>query len=95
MVFARQNTLGELFTLFKQQVHTVLPNIPSDQITLENSLHVLGANSIDRADIIVNMLEGLDLYVPLVIFVRAKNIGELLELILEQQQSQARCSCEE
>jgi polyketide biosynthesis acyl carrier protein len=52
-------------------------------ITLADSLRDLGANSIDRADIITETMEQLDVSIPMVRFGDAKNIGDIVAIICE------------
>lgn len=47
----------------------------------EDSLRDIGANSIDRADIIMSTLESLSVDIPLVELANARNINELAEII--------------
>jgi polyketide biosynthesis acyl carrier protein len=57
------------------------------EIAASSSLRDLGANSIDRAEIITQVISTLDLNVPLVDLAAARNIGELTELLYAKQTS--------
>jgi polyketide biosynthesis acyl carrier protein len=70
-----------ILDIIKQNVQDIIPTILAEQITPANSLKELGANSIDRAEIIMLTLQALRLKVPLAVFSGAKNIGELVDLI--------------
>ena len=59
----------------------VIPRLESHQFQPSDSLKVLGANSVDRADIIMMTLESLSLNIPLIAMARAENIGELASII--------------
>ena len=58
----------------------VLPECASQNIHLEDTLQELGANSIDRVEIITLTLARLKLKVPLVDFALAKNISGLIQI---------------
>ncbi|MBP6919314.1 MAG: hypothetical protein KBB94_10420 [Legionellaceae bacterium] len=61
--------------------HTeVLPQSIEAAITPLQSLRTLGANSIDRAEIITLTLKQLNLKILLIEFATAKNLGELTNI---------------
>ena len=62
----------------------VIPSLEGHQVRPSDSLRALGANSIDRADIIMMTLETLSLNIPLVAMAKAENIGELAGIIHEK-----------
>jgi len=47
----------------------------------------LGANSIDRAEIVTMTLEALSLSIPRVALSEARNIGDLTRIIYEKSQA--------
>jgi polyketide biosynthesis acyl carrier protein len=49
-----------------------------------DSLKALGANSIDRADIIMMTLESLSIHIPLMAMAKADNIADLARIIHEK-----------
>lgn len=59
----------------------VLPTLVDHEFQHGDSLKTLGANSVDRADIIMMTLEELSLQIPMVELARAENIHALAELI--------------
>ncbi len=59
----------------------VLPSLADHQFQLGDSLKALGANSVDRADIIMMTLETLSLRIPMVDLARAENIDALADII--------------
>jgi polyketide biosynthesis acyl carrier protein len=65
----------------------VLPDLESRELSPQDSLRDLGANSIDRSEIIMMTLEALRLRVPLVDLAGARNMGELAALIQARQES--------
>lgn len=61
-------------------IKEILPSVTDDQINVNVSLKDLGANSIDRVDIIMGVMEALDIDVEIYEFTKAKNIGGILEI---------------
>jgi len=70
-----------VFDLIVEHTREVIPELDGRPFELSDSLHDLGANSIDRAEIIMMTLESLSVRIPLVELANAKNIGELADLI--------------
>lgn len=62
----------------------VVPKLATHCFKATDSLRELGANSVDRADIIMMTLESLELNIPLTALARAENIGELARIIHER-----------
>ena len=74
----------QLFNILVEHTREVIPDLVDHQFVQADSLAQLGANSIDRSEIIMMTLEAISLDVPLVSFSGAKNIGELVELFHEK-----------
>lgn len=64
----------------KAAIIEVLPECDEQSITLHNSLKALGANSIDRAEIIILTLRRLNLKIPLIEFAQAQNLKDLVTI---------------
>ena len=60
-----------------------------ENITGDNNFLEIGANSIDRAEIINLTLEDLELDVPRVGLAKANNINELVDAIYENSNEKA------
>lgn len=73
-------TYDEVLHTFLNSFKEVFPEFNSKTISPQDSLRDLGANSVDRAEIIMLTLARLNLKVPLVNFAQAKNIGELIDI---------------
>jgi polyketide biosynthesis acyl carrier protein len=69
-----------IFEVIKNNVLEILPDIDPSRIVPETSLRDLGANSIDRADILIQSQEALKLKVPLHEMGSARNIQALVDL---------------
>lgn len=75
-----------VFDVVKKSILEILPDIEANDIIIEESLKNLGANSIDRMDIVINSMEALEIKVPLVEFGNAKNIQGLVDVLYEKKQ---------
>lgn len=62
----------------------VVPKLVQHQFLPTDSLKSLGANSIDRADIIMMTLETLSVNIPLMAMAKADNIADLARIIDEK-----------
>lgn len=76
----------EIFSIILRHVRQVLPDLEDVEIGMHDSLRELGANSIDRADIIMDVMQTLSLLIPRVELLGPRNLGELVELIHEKLQ---------
>lgn len=72
----------QIIEIIKYQISEVLPEIPSEALSGCPSMKLLGANSIDRAEVVVMTLEELDLAVPLIDLGGAQDICHLADLML-------------
>ena len=78
-----------IFTLIKKNIALILPHLSLHALTIEDSLRQLGANSIDRMEIIILTMQDLKVKVPLLEFGKASNIGELIEIFSQHSSSQS------
>lgn len=67
-----------------QHTREVLPGLESHDFKGSDSLRALGANSIDRSEIVMLTLETLGLNVPLIELAKAENLNELVGLIVSR-----------
>lgn len=74
-------TKEEVFQIIVGHTREVVPDLENHPFQMTDSLRALGANSVDRADIIMMTLESLSLNIPLIEMVKAENIGELAGII--------------
>lgn len=73
--------MQEVFDLIVKHTCEVVPELDGHTFVATDSLRELGANSMDRAEIIMMTLEALSVTIPLVELAGANNIGELAKLI--------------
>lgn len=59
----------------------VLPGLANHRFQADDSLRELGANSIDRSEIVMMAMESLSLSIPLIEVARANSVGELAEIL--------------
>ena len=84
----RQTTSGEgdmnesrVFEIITRHAREVVPGLQAHNFQPSDSLKDLGANSVDRSEIVMMTLESLSLKIPLVETARAANIGELVNIL--------------
>ena len=70
-----------IFETIVKHAREVMPSLESTPLSPEDSLKALGANSIDRSEIIMMTLESLGLEISLVELARAENMGQLAALM--------------
>lgn len=79
----------QVYKIVQDSIIEILPDIQREQINIEDSLANLGANSIDRMDIIINSMEGVGLKIPLVEFGELKNIKGIVSLLYDKKTKDA------
>ncbi|MFT4924760.1 MAG: polyketide biosynthesis acyl carrier protein [Phenylobacterium sp.] len=71
----------EVFDIIVEHTREVVFELEDHAFTMEDSLKALGANSIDRSEVIMMTLESLDFQMPMASLAKAENIGALASLI--------------
>ena len=74
----------EVWDLLIESLQEVLPSLEGRRLKPEDTLEELGANSLDRSETIMLVLERMNLRIPLVQTVGPRNIGELATLLSEK-----------
>lgn len=77
-------TQEEIFEIIAMHTREVLPDLAEYKFQPSDSLKDLGANSIDRSEIVMMSLESLSLNIPLILIARAENMGELAKIFHEK-----------
>jgi polyketide biosynthesis acyl carrier protein len=72
----------QVFEQIRKIIGDVVPELATRSISMEDSLKELGADSVDRAEILVRSMAALKLKVPLVEFGKAKNIDAIVAIFL-------------
>ncbi len=73
-----------LFAVIVGHAREVLPQLQDHSFKPSDQLAALGANSVDRAEIVTMTLESLALRIPRVELFGARNLGELTDLLHER-----------
>ena len=82
-------TRTEIFELIVRRAREVLPDLEWHAFTDADSLEALGANSLDRAEIVTLVLESLSARLARIELFGPRNIGELTDLIHGRMQGSA------
>ena len=73
-------TKTEVFEVVKKNILEIL-DVRPDMVSIEKSLSDLGANSVDRMEVVTSSLQDLELKIPLVSFAAASNIEDLVDVL--------------
>lgn len=76
-------TKDEVFEVVKRNILEILPDVAPGMVSLDKSLVDLGANSVDRMEVVTLSMEALDLKIPLMSFAKVDNIEGLVAVLLE------------
>lgn len=71
----------DIFDIIVGHTKEVVPGLDDHPFQFTDSLRALGANSIDRSEILMMTLESLSLKIPLLDLGKAENMGELATLM--------------
>jgi polyketide biosynthesis acyl carrier protein len=74
---------SDIFELIVQQTIHVIPELKNHTFQLEDKFKDIGANSLERTEILDLTLDSLSLQVSRVKIFGAKTIGELVEVLYE------------
>ena len=76
-----------IFELVVRHACEVIPELEGHEFQPAERLADLGANSVDRAEIVALTMESLSLQIPRVELFGAKNIGELVNVLYEKSRT--------
>jgi polyketide biosynthesis acyl carrier protein len=74
-------TRDEILAVIAEHTREVVPDLEQHNFNAADRLQDLGANSVDRAEIVMLVLNSLQLRIPLVDTFGPRNIGELADLL--------------
>lgn len=69
-----------IFSILKKGISEIMTDLDINSITMQESLRELGMNSVDRADVLLQTMESLQVNVPMMNFAKAQNIGEIVDV---------------
>lgn len=73
-----------IFEIVKKQILDILPVVSITDIELSKQLKDLGANSMDRMEIVISSMEEVGVKIPLLEFAKVANIDGLVTLLYEK-----------
>lgn len=76
-------TKDEIFAVIRRHLIEVVPELADSQINPEHSMRDLGANSIDRMDVVIAAQDELGIKVPASDLARADDLRSLSEIFSE------------
>jgi polyketide biosynthesis acyl carrier protein len=76
----------EVINVIRENLIEIIPDLEGQEISGEESLVALGANSLDRGELITLTLERLGLDLPRIHFAGAQTINEIADLIIQKKQ---------
>jgi len=74
----------DVFETFKSVFVEVVPDVDVNGIAPDDKPRELGANSIDRAEIITETMQKLGISVPMVTFAAADTVGDIVAIMSDQ-----------
>jgi len=80
----------DIFELIANHTCKIIPKLRNHTFQPEDRLKDLGANSLDRSEIIEMVMESLSLQIPRVKVFGAKNIGELADILYESMHEELK-----
>jgi len=79
-------TKAAVFDVVKNNILDILPKVQPDMVTIEKSLSDLGANSVDRMEVVTLSMEDLSVKIPLLSFAGVTNIEGLVDVLFNNAQ---------
>lgn len=77
---------AHVFEVVKNIIIEVLPDVDPTQISIEKQLKDIGANSIDRMEIVTMSMQELDIKIPLMSFAGVNNIEGMVNVLNDNYQ---------
>ncbi|NEQ84925.1 MAG: acyl carrier protein [Moorea sp. SIO2I5] len=74
----------QIFQIIKKYTYEIAPELEEVPISPTDSLKNLGIDSVNRAEIIMIVMEDLSLNIPRIELAGSKNIGELADIFVEK-----------
>lgn len=76
---------NKVITLIKNNLVEIIPELEQNDIPVDETFTELGANSVDRGELITITLERLNLNIPRIEFADAQTITDLADLIIQKK----------
>lgn len=78
---AREMTKTEVFEIVRKNILEILPDLTPETVSTDKSLSELGANSVDRMEVVTLSMQDLGVKIPLLSFAGVGNIGGLVNVL--------------
>ncbi|QHI36089.1 Polyketide biosynthesis acyl-carrier-protein AcpK [Kordia antarctica] len=75
-----------VFGVVKNIITEILPDVDPAQITIDKQLKDIGANSIDRMEIVTMSMRELEIKIPLMSFAGVSNIEGMVDVLNKNYQ---------
>ncbi|BCA96659.1 acyl carrier protein [Legionella antarctica] len=76
----------EIFSVIKQNIHSVIDGAEGKEITEEDSMNDFGADSLEIVEVVSRSMRKLEIKIPRTELGKAKNLGDLVSLFEEHAQ---------
>jgi polyketide biosynthesis acyl carrier protein len=73
----------QVYETVKSAIQEVLPDLDPSLISMETQLRDLGANSIDRMEVVTLSMESLGVKLPMMTFAQVGNIEGLVDVLIQ------------
>ena len=75
-----QHTDSAVMDAIRRNITAILPELGPADIVPDRTLADLGLNSVDRGEVVTNVMDELDVIIPITEFYQAMLIGDLVAL---------------
>ncbi|MEJ2622541.1 MAG: phosphopantetheine-binding protein, partial [Candidatus Thiodiazotropha sp.] len=84
------DNIGKIWSAVKDVIVEILLDVDPAQIGPETQLRELGANSVDRMEVVTTSMERLSIRVPQTQFSQVRNVGDLVGVLASHESSLAK-----
>jgi len=77
----------KIFSILKKTVCDIMTGLEESHVQMQESLKNLGTNSLDRADILMQTMEELDVKIPMIEFASSQNIADIVDVFTRHFES--------
>jgi polyketide biosynthesis acyl carrier protein len=81
MILPAESAKETIAQMVRQTICSILPNLPPQAVSGDKSLKDHGADSVDRVEIILSIMNGLGLNEPMSNFSNISSIDELVDYL--------------
>jgi len=85
MIVSTESNRETVSRIVRETISSILPHLPMEAISGAKSLQDHGADSVDRVEIIINIMNRLGMHEPMSNFSSIPNIDELVNYLCKAQ----------